>query len=92
MNVLCTIIPSEGRMMVDNRTILRVSVVQFYEIGRVMEGNGWTAEQVIKDWFRNGRINQPHASRRSSHILYADEFLDAEVLSEEEAGFNVHSV
>jgi hypothetical protein len=68
--------------------LLKVTTVDFYEIGTVMGGNGWTEEQVIQDWFESGRINGSHASRDASRIGGARVFIDAQTVSDDE--FEAH--
>lgn len=64
--------------------ILKVVVVEFYEIEAVCKGNGWTTEQVIEDWFENGRINHSHVSREHCQIGNARTFINAEEITPEE--------
>jgi hypothetical protein len=59
--------------------LLKVTMVEFYEIETTMQGNGWTEEQVIEDWFAPERINDSHVSREASKIGGTRILVDAEV-------------
>ena len=62
--------------------LLKVTMVEFYEIGSTMEGNGWTEEQVIEDWFAPVRINHSHVTREASRIGGSRVLIDIEVIGE----------
>lgn len=65
--------------------LLKVTMVEFYEIGATMEANGWTEEQVLKDWFSPMRINNSHVSREASRIGGSRVLVNTEVVGPEEA-------
>jgi hypothetical protein len=48
--------------------------------GEVSQINGWTPEQVRKDWFENYPINQFHASRDSHALMGSKKILDTKVV------------
>ena len=63
--------------------ILKVLVEQRYYIPMLDDKrtqiNGWTVEEVIKDWFENHSINSSHATRDGHLIGYSKEILKTEV-------------
>ena len=38
--------------------------------------NGWTLQDVAKDWFEHHDINQSHASRQAHHALGGDKVVE----------------
>ena len=59
--------------------LLKVTMVEFYEIQTTMDGNGWTEEQVIEDWFAPERVNCSHVTRERSKIGGTRILVDAKV-------------
>lgn len=68
--------------------ILKVTVQQFYLIEMydedITEINGWSIQQVIKDWFENCPITSYHASREGHTIGNAKKLVKCEVISKSE--------
>lgn len=63
--------------------IIKVTLTQEYYIemydDKKTKINGWTMEEVIKDWFVNHPLNSPHVSRDSHKVGYGKKFIKAEV-------------
>lgn len=72
--------------MADKHKILEVTVKRYYYIPMIdnerSEINGWTIDQIIKDWFDD--INQRHASRDRYEIGYSEKVHSVQTLTEGE--------
>lgn len=66
--------------------ILRVTVTEDYWIKTYdkerTEINGWTMEEVIKDWFKDHSLDSHHASREGHRIGNSRKFIKSEIIKE----------
>ena len=63
--------------------VLRVTMTIDYIVKVSEDGttniNGWTIEEVIRDWYKNGRAGHFHASRESSRIGNSEQLVKFEL-------------
>jgi len=68
--------------------ILKVTFQQFYLIEMfdkdITEINGWSIDQVIKNWFEDHSLSSYHATRDGHVIGNAKKLVKHEVISESE--------
>jgi hypothetical protein len=64
--------------------ILRVTLTQDYYIKmidkKMTEINGWSLDEVIRDWFQETDINMSHATRDGHRIGNGNKVLDISVM------------
>lgn len=68
--------------------ILKVTKVSYYTLEMIDEKrtaiNGWTPEDVVKDWFEHCPPGSSHATRDVNRIGGAEKVLKTEVITTEE--------
>jgi len=66
--------------------IIRVTITEDYWVDMIdnerTEINGWTMEEVIKDWFKNYPLDRYHAARDGHRIGNGRKLIKHEVIKE----------
>jgi hypothetical protein len=60
--------------MMEDLDIIEITIKKKYIIEKGI--NGWTPEEVVKDWFLDTNINQYHRSRDPCHVGGGDKIVD----------------
>jgi hypothetical protein len=73
--------------------VIKVIVEEQYIIDmyddKISKINGWTIEEIIKDWFENHSMYSHHATRDGHIIGNSRKYIKSEIIDSEDNGFPI---